>query len=81
MDEGDEEIVTSEGQKLDDDGRCFLGDVYGRLPFKQFETAPSFEYSGILMDEERLIGILVSYIAFETQSVPQAHKCGLERWS
>ncbi|XP_006463004.1 hypothetical protein AGABI2DRAFT_186799 [Agaricus bisporus var. bisporus H97] len=57
VDERDEEILIDEDSRLDDSGRCFLDDVYGRLPFKRSKTTHSFVYSGVLMDEERVIGI------------------------
>ncbi|EKM79712.1 hypothetical protein AGABI1DRAFT_59449 [Agaricus bisporus var. burnettii JB137-S8] len=57
VDERDEEILIDEDSMLDDSGQCFLNDVYGRLPFKRSMTTHSFVYSGVLMDEERVIGI------------------------
>ncbi|EKM77109.1 hypothetical protein AGABI1DRAFT_77888 [Agaricus bisporus var. burnettii JB137-S8] len=59
VDESDEKIIINEGQKLDDYGQCFLNDVYGQLRFKKCETAPSFIYSGVMMDEQRVIGTQV----------------------
>jgi hypothetical protein len=80
IDKGDEEIITSEGQKLDDYGRCFVDAVYGRLPFKKCKTSPKLAYTWVLLDEQRFIGKRVSCIMFQAHSPPQAHNSGLERW-
>lgn len=56
-------VITDYGESLEDSHRCFQNIIHARLPYTVCSTTEEFRYHGVLMDEERIIGLRVRIIA------------------
>jgi hypothetical protein len=56
--------MAREKDPLDDHTRCFHGVVYSSLPYTVYSSTEQYDYHGVLLDEERILGLSVRTLSF-----------------